>query len=215
MKQATVKYGKNIKEHFLIFLPVVFLLSACIAGHLVTNPVTTPGLVYAQQDSSGVYLNTTDFQNRKLAYAGDCKTQKTKIKFARFNIKGHIKVTHNSSTYTLLKDEIFGYRDCKGNSFRFINGKSYTILNPTGYILLYMYGVPNHHEEIVDYRFSRGVDGAVKELSKENLKKAFPENKAFQQKIDHIFGTRLELTAYDEGHGMYVVNWLYARVKDQ
>jgi hypothetical protein len=78
-----------------------------------------------------------------------------------------------------------------------------------------MYGVPNHHEEIVEYRFSRGADGAVMELSKENLKKAFPENEDFQQKIDQIFGSRLELTAYDGGHRMYVVNWLYARVKDQ
>lgn len=214
MKQATKKYRKNVKDHFLIFLPV-FLLSACIADRLVTNPAITPDLVYVRQDSSGVYLTPTDFQNQKLAYTINCEARKPKIKFARFSIKNHIIVIHNDNTYTLLKDEIFGYRDCKGNSFRFIDDRSYTILNPSGYILLYMYGVPNHHEEIVDYRFSRGADGAVKELSKENLKKAFPENKDFQQKIDQIFENRLELTAYDEGHRMYVVNWLYARVRDQ
>lgn len=215
MKQATQKYGKNVKEHFLIFLPVVFLLSACIADRLVTNPVIPPGWDYARQDSSGVYLTPTDFQNQKLAYAINCEARKPKIKFARFSLRSYIKVIRNDSTYTLSKDKIFGYHDCKGNSFRFIDGKSYTILNPTGYILLYMYGVPNHHEEIVDYRFSRGADGVVMELSKENLKKAFPENRDFQQKIDQIFGSRLELTAYDEGHRMYVVNWLYARVKDE
>ena len=125
-----------------------------------------PGLAYAQQDSSGVYLSSLHFQHHKLTYASDCQTQKHTIKFARFSIKNHIKVIHNDSTYRLLKNEVFGYRDCKGNSFRFIGCKSYTILNPSGYILLYRFGVPNHHEEIAEYRFSRGADGPIMELSK-------------------------------------------------
>lgn len=174
-----------------------------------------PGSAYAQQDRSGVYLSAIHFQHHKLAYASDCQTQKHHIKFARFSIKNYIKVIHNDSTYRLLKNDVFGYRDCKGNSFRFIGGKSYTILNPSGYILLYMFGVPNHHEEIVEYRFSRGADGPIMELSKENLKKAFPENRDFQEKVDHVFRGRLELTAYDEARRMYVVNWLYTKVKEQ
>jgi hypothetical protein len=173
-----------------------------------------PGLAHAQLDSSGVYLNMTDFQHHKLAYAINCKTQKHKIKFARSSIIGHIKVTHNDSIYALLRGEIFGYRDCKGNSYRFIEGKSYTILNPSEYILLYMYGTPGPHGADVEYLFSRGTDGAIMKLSKENLKKAFPENNAFQKKIDQIFGRRLELTSYDKGQRMYVLNWLYAKVKE-
>ena len=33
----------------------------------------------AQKDSSGVYLNATDFMQRKLSYAINCKTEKHKI----------------------------------------------------------------------------------------------------------------------------------------
>ena len=168
-----------------------------------------PLVLYAQQDSSGLFMSIEDFRANKLTYGIDCDIERHKIKLTG---KDYIKIIHRDSVFTVDQEKIFGYRDCKGNSYRLVDGKSYTILNPSEYILLYMYGVPLGHGTNVEYFFSRGTDGEIMELSKESLMNAFPENADFQRKVNLIFGRSLGLTSYDKGHKMYVVNWVYQNV---
>lgn len=170
-------------------------------------------VVYAQQDSSGVYLKFSDFQQQKLAYAINCRTQKHKIKQTSFSDQKFIKVVHNDSVITLSKSEVFGYRDCKGVSHRFIDKVNYAILNPTEYIILYKHEIRAHKRSELHYMFSRGIEGHVYKLSKENLKQAFSDQLEFQKKIDEVFKNDPELSRYDKATKTYVVNWLYARVK--
>jgi hypothetical protein len=169
--------------------------------------------VYAQQDSSGVYLTIADFQQQKLAYAINCRTQKHKIKQTSFSDQKFIKVVHNDSVITLLKSEVFGYQDCKGVPHRFIDKVNYVILNPSEYILIYKHEIRAHKQSELHYMFSRGIEGNVYKLTKENLKRAFSDQPEFQKKIDEVFTRDTELTRYDKATKTYLINWLYGRIK--
>lgn len=86
--------------------------------------------VIAQKDSSGIYKTADDFQQRKLSYAINYKTENHKIKDNLFFNGGDIKVNHGGETYTLPKSETYGFRSTKGEVFRFVDNKEYKILNP-------------------------------------------------------------------------------------
>lgn len=172
-----------------------------------------PCLVLGQLESSGVYESIADFEKGKLKYGIDCEKEKHKIKRTDYYQKGYIKVVHRDTVFTLSKDSVFGYRDCKGNSYRFIDGRSYTILNPSEYILLYKHEIRQHKRTGVHYVFSRGAQGSIMKLTRENLKEAFPESLEFQRSIDLTFKRDSKLVQYDKGYKMYVVNWLYQKAK--
>jgi hypothetical protein len=159
--------------------------------------------VYAQQDSSGVYLTASDFKNRHLVYAINCKTQKHKIKLKSFFSKPYIVVVHNDSSYTLQKSEVYGYKDCDENVYRFVDQKVYTILNPEDPIVLYRYFVYIPKDPINDYFFSVGSDGDVIELTKTNLKETFPDNHRFHMLIDETYKDDLDLISYSKKSKAY------------
>lgn len=90
----------------------------------------------------------------------------------------------------------------------------YTILNPGEAITIYKYVHAAHSPKEIEkyapkYFFvTRGFD-VLQELTKTNLKKAFPVNHAFHDALDANFKEDRELINYDGFHRMYKINWLY------
>lgn len=182
----------------------VFIFSLIICFQFIKSAV-------AQQDSSGVYLTSNDFQNGKLDYAINCKTQKHKIKLKEFFSRPFIVVVHNDSSYTLPKNEVYGYRDCDENSYRFVDEKVYKILNPFETIVIYRYFVYIPRDPVVDYFFSKGNTGTVEELTKVNLKRAFPDNHKFHELLDLSFKDQLSLSSYDRKSKGYKLMTVYKK----
>lgn len=58
-----------------------------------------------------------------------------------------------------------------------------------------------------DIFFTQPAD-VLQDLTKENLKKAFPENHIFHDAQDANFKEDKDLTAYDKFYKMYKINWL-------
>lgn len=164
----------------------------------------------AQQDSSGVYLSASDFKNGKLAYAINCKTQKHKIKLNEFFSKPYITIVHEGKSTNLDKKNIFGFRDCGDVTYRFVGQSHYTVLNPMEEILLYKHVIQasKNQEEAIHYFFSKSAASEVLDLTLTNLKKAFPDNHTFHDRLDTEFGST-PLNAYDSYHKMYKVNRIY------
>lgn len=163
---------------------------------------------FAQKDSSGIYKTVEDFQNRKLSYAINYKTEKHKINdFVLFN-DAVIKVKHHDTAYTLQKSETYGYRDMKGEEYRFVDNKEYKILNPGEPLLIYVYQHPSHSPKEASkyepmYYFSIDASATPQGLTKANLKAAFPDNHKFHDALDAQFKDDDELYAYDSFHKMY------------
>jgi|APTNR8051073442_1049403.scaffolds.fasta_scaffold00018_215 hypothetical protein len=169
----------------------------------------------AFSQESGVYMSASDFASGKLTYAINCSTEKHKIKLNEFLNRSYITVVHNGESHNLTKKEIFGYKDCDGVAYRFINDGHFVILNPSEEILIYKHtkGASKNQQAVTHYYFSLGGSDTVARLTLENLKKLFPENHKFHDALDAAFKSDDELAAYDSFHKMYKVTHIYVSSK--
>ena len=173
---------------------------------------------HAQKDSSGIYKTASDFQQKKLSYAINYKTEKHKIRDnILFNNK-KIKVKHNGQTYTLDKDGTYGFKNTRGEVYRFVDGKEYRILNPDQVLLIYVYQHASHPPKEATkyppmYYFSTDAAAVPQALTKVNLKAAFPDNHNFHDALDTQFKSDGELYDYDSFHKTYKLNRIYANGK--
>ena len=170
--------------------------------------------VMAQKDSSGIYKSGSDFQQKKLSYAINYKTEKHKINDNLLFKDADIKVKHNGKTYLLKKDNTYGYRSTKGEDFRFVNRKEYKILTPGEPLIIYTYRHSSNSTKgtinyVSEYFFSTDVFSTPLVLTKENLKAAFPSNHKFHDALDSQFRSDEELYAYDDFHKVYKLNQIF------
>ena len=171
--------------------------------------------LFAQKDSSGIYKTIEDFQQRKLSYAINCKTEKHKINPNVFFKGSEVKVKHQGTTYTFKKSEVFGYRTCEGKEYKFVDDKEYSILNPGESLIIYLYQHPAHSGKDAgkgmyqpEYYFSKDAASPSQDLTKANLKAAFPGNHKFHDELDAQMAEDKDLYEYDSFHKMYKVNWI-------
>lgn len=179
-----------------------------IAGSLLSTST-----LIAQQDSSGIYKTADDFQKRKLSFAINYKTEKHKINDNLLLNNSDIKVTHNGEKHTLSKSETYGFRSTKGEEFRFVDNKNYRVLNPGKTLLIYVYDHPSHSPKEAQkylpvYFFSKDAASDPQLLTKANIKAAYPNNHKFHDDLDSFFKSDVELSAYDQFHKMYKLNWI-------
>lgn len=164
--------------------------------------------LYSQQ---GVYLNASDFRDGKLAYVIDCSAKKSNIKLNLLLDKAYITIAQDGQPIKLNKADIFGYKDCDGNTYRFVGKRRYTILNPNEEILLYKFqtaGSKNQQAQVL-YKFSKLRDQQVYDLTIDNLKRAFADNPKFHDQLTAVFNSDNELTKYDSFYKIYRVNRVY------
>lgn len=90
----------------------------------------------------------------------------------------------------------------------------YTNMNPGEQINIYKYVHPSHSPKEAEkyapkYFFVTKSSDALQELTKENLKKAFPDSHPFHDALDENFKEDKELINYDSFHKMYKINRIY------
>ncbi len=187
---------KNIISMALVAISSVFAINAA-----------------SQKDSSGIYKTASDFQQKKLSYAINYKTEKHKIKDNMLFNGAEIKVVHEGQTYKLDKNSTYGYKSTKGDVFRFVDEKEYKVLNPGESPMLYAYTHPTsatkgNFKYISDYYFSIDASSTPQTLTKGNLKAAYPNNHKFHDALEASFKDDEDLASYDSFHKMYKVNHL-------
>ena len=163
----------------------------------------------AQKDSSGIYKTASDFKAKKLSLAINCKSESHKIKINDIFSQDHITVVHDGKSYDYKKSDIYGYKLCNGETFRFSGNKDYLVMNPNEVILLYKLEVLQTKAQApktYTYYFSKDASSGLQDLTKANLKAAFPGNHKFHDELDANFKSDSELTAYDSFHKMYKVD---------
>lgn len=182
---------------------------------MILNIVFALVSLNAFSQESGVYMSASDFATGKLTYAIDCSTEKHKIKLNEFLNRGYITVIHNNVPNKLVKKEIFGYKDCDGVAYRFINDGHFIILNPSEEILIFKHtkGASKNQQAVTHYYFSIVGSDTVARLTLGNLKKLFPDNHKFHDALDAAFKSDDELAGYDSFHKMYKVTHIYVSSK--
>ncbi|MBN9385581.1 MAG: hypothetical protein J0H74_32810 [Chitinophagaceae bacterium] len=92
--------------------------------------------------------------------------------------------------------------------------KGYTVLNAGQPIVIYKYQHASHSPKEIEryvpkYFFTTSSSNVLQELTKTNLKKAFPNAHPFHDALDANFKEDKELIAYDIFHKVYKIDRLY------
>ncbi|ADB42842.1 MULTISPECIES: hypothetical protein [Spirosoma] len=160
---------------------------------------------------SGLFRSAEGFQQNQVLLGVDCQSEKHRIRLHEFIGKPFVTVIHSGKSYQYNKDSLFGYRDCEGQSFRFVaDNQHYPIINPTESVLIYKLVQPPIAKApgYTKLYFSKDARSPVEVLTLANLKNAFPQNHPFHDRLDAQFGNGGDLSAYDAMHRMTKINWL-------
>lgn len=164
--------------------------------------------INAQQDSSGIYLSTNDFNLKRLSYAINCKKQKHIIRANTLTQKDYLIVIHEHKKYRIQKDSVFGFKTCEGLYYRIVNKINYYIITPNaGQLILYelkSITTPKNPLNPI-FKFSVGFSDNLKDLNIVNIKNILPNNHDFHNEIDAFFRADNDLLAYDSYHKQYKV----------
>lgn len=160
---------------------------------------------------SGLFRSAEGFRQNQVLLAVDCQSEKHRIRLHEFIGKPTVTVIHGGQSYQFRKDSLFGYRDCEGQSFRFMaDNQHYPIINPAEPVLIYKIIQPPI-AKVSGYTklyFSKEAGSPVEALTLANLKNASPQNHPFHDRLDAQFGNGGDLSAYDTMHRMTKINWL-------
>lgn len=171
------------------------------------------GVIHAQNSNQGIFLTSEDFLSHKITLA----SKHTRIKLHEIINKDIIEVKTKDSTYSYLKDSIFGYQDSEGNSIRFYNGKIYPIVNPTETILIYKVSdgpVQKGQTKTYSYFFSKDVYSKILPLKMNYILDEFKNNKPFTNIIETHFNNTSNLLEYDETYNIFKINRLLQLVNN-
>lgn len=172
---------------------------------LFLNPV----ILSSQKDSSGIFFTANDYMQQKLSYAINCKTEKHNINPYNIFLDKYIIVKHQGVKHKHLKDSVYAIKYCDGSITRMFKQREYPLINPGEQIMMYVVvsGPAGKYESArTVYYFSPDAKTDPVELTKYNLKAAFPDNHKFHNLIDMQFMNDEDLTEYDDFHKMMKIN---------
>jgi hypothetical protein len=166
--------------------------------------------LFAQKERvRGIYRTSEDFVKGNLSFDNNCNNKNLRIRLNDFFSKKYITVKKGDSSLKYLKKDIFGYRNCKNEIFRFKGKIELFLLNAGEQILIYKHIVskpPTGRTNVTNYYFSLGVNSPVQMLTIRNLKNAFPANSSFSNFIDENFKYNTDLAAFNEIKKTYRIN---------
>ena len=164
------------------------------------------------KSQSGIYMNVADYQNNKLTYETGCVKGSVHLHDFFWNMTT-IKVVNDGKKYILKKDDVYGYRDCNNDVYRFYNNLEYRIAE-AGNIYIYVRResiAQNKNNTLVNvYYFSTTPGGAILPLTVRDLKNAYNDNSDFIDLIDKFFGGA-DVRAYDDVHNTFKINYLFSK----
>jgi hypothetical protein len=168
--------------------------------------------------NSGLYLTPDDFRHNKLSYAIAPSGGQTRIKI-HDGLFGSttVDLIYEGRKQVFSMDRVYGYRDAKGQDYRFFDRSAYCIAD-TGGFYLYTNARLVQGEKIARpqtlYFFSVTPATGIQPLTLANLDKAFAGNTRFRYSVETLqgqFGSDAALAAYDGVLNNYKIKFLYAQ----
>jgi hypothetical protein len=160
----------------------------------------------------GIYMTAEDFAKGKLSYSGDCNNKGIKAHLKNFwDDAPYLELWYNGKQTTLQKNSVYGYKDCDGNVYRFCNNQTYKLVEAgCVYIYSHEYNVTQTKgfKVVTNYYFSSTAGGDINRLNFANLAAAYEKNGKFVAALEKY---RDSLTAFDDTHKTFFVNYLYTR----
>src|SRR5690242_4060570 len=108
-----------------------------IWGVLVITIATTRAA--AQTTTAGLYITTDDFQQQKITYPVDCSDGSNKLRVNKLFESASGYVVSNGEKHRFYKVNVYGFRNCKNENYRFYYKTAYRIVDTTGFFIYYRY----------------------------------------------------------------------------
>lgn len=164
------------------------------------------------QGQSGVYATAADYSNNKLTYEAQCSTKHNNVKLHDFfGYSPYITVTTGQIKHKIRKSEVYGFRNCNGEVFRFYKNRAYKLAEAGP---IYIYTTQQNitqskgYKVVNAYYFSTSPTTPVTSLTFAKLATAYASNEAFCDLLEQSAGAN-DASAYDPRHKTYKVNYLY------
>jgi len=168
------------------------------------------------QVMSGIYMNASDYKNNRLAYEKVCTSKKHTGNIRLHDFFGHtpyITVTGNGVKHKLKKSELYGFRNCKSEAYRFYNNAVYHIAD-AGNIYIYTQtqniAQSKGFKVVNKYYFSTSQDSRILSLTIKNLKNEYHGSDKFIDLLDQFF-TENNINEYDNNHKTFKVNYVFSK----
>lgn len=161
----------------------------------------------------GIYVNVSDYQKNKLTNESVCaKGNSIHIHDFFWNMP-KITVIQDGKKYTYKKSDLYGFKDCKNDVYRFYNNTEYRIAE-AGPIYIYVQekniAQSKGYKVINAYYFSTAADGEIIPLTRGNLKSVYKTNDKFRDLLDQFFSAN-DVQVYDNQHNTFKVNYVYSK----
>jgi hypothetical protein len=159
--------------------------------------------------TAGVFKTADDFQRGVLADPVACEVAGERISAGTSKGLGYIDVRHGTRKTRYSETDTYGFRDCGDRDIRIASGRQYFILETRGIQVLRVDYWRVSGKALVaspTFHFSVGSTGPIQPLTLENVKRAFPENHAFHDKLDALFSGGGDPAKFDGFHGMFAIN---------
>ena len=144
----------------------------------------------------GIYDTHHDRRAGTLSLSIDCRAEEHTIRPAFVQDKSAIKVVRAGETRKYLKQDIYGYRDCKGGEYHFFDGKAYELVNPGESIAIYRLYEWRGKQRIARHFFQGDSHGTIRKLTLENLSDEFADEPVFLEKLSLLARNDFQLIRY-------------------
>jgi hypothetical protein len=170
------------------------------------------GSIYSQKECIGLYYTADQYLVHNLAHTAEAGKGKQMVNTSPLFDNKEIVISHDGKKCKHPKDSIYAIQYDNGSIVRIYRNSEYPVINPNETIQIYK--LTSHRESkygssiITRYLFSKDAKSNIQELTLNNIKAAFPENRKFQGLIDAEFHTNEELAFYDGAGKMTKINHL-------
>jgi len=168
------------------------------------------------KSESGIYMSTADFKNNKLTFESGCARGKHSLSIHLHDFfwnMPYITITEGGKKNVLKKSDVYGFRDCDNEVYRFYKNTEYRIAE-AGNIYVYTQerniAQSKGYKVINDYFFSVSASSEILPLTICNLKNAYSGNDKFLDLLDQYFGGS-EVNEYDNRHKTFKINYVFAK----
>jgi hypothetical protein len=164
-----------------------------------------------QTKSGGYYLTSTDYLAGKICYPHTVKGR-SKISDGDLLTGRHLVIDRDGSACHVDQNKVYAVRCSDGTIIRMYEHGCYTLLDPGEAVLLYkvtIYPAGKGDQLRVRYFFSKDAAGGIEDLTLDNLKQVFRENRKFEDALNTQFPNDNDLYAYDKVHKCYKLSRVY------
>ena len=180
---------------------------------LILFVLLTASIAGTAKYRGGVYMTSTDFINNDLAFESDCKNG-TKIKMHDFFYsRPTVTLIHDGEKRTYKKSELYGFRNCNNETYRFYRNDAYQIAE-AGNVFIYTQerniAQTKGFKVVKAYYFSTTANGDIMPLTLSNLRRGYAGNDKFQDLLDQYMSGD-NVADYDMLHKSFKINILFAK----